>query len=92
VTTYVPFSPSLTAVPPWTAQLTLDGLPYQAVAAWNIAGQRWYLSLTDSNANVVWYGPLIGSPLSSDIQLAPGIFSASTLVYRVSTGNIETNQ
>lgn len=75
--------------PPWTAQATLDGNPYQLSLAWNIAGQRWYLQIADQSGNIVWYGPFIGSPLNSDIFLAPGIFQQSTILFRADSGNIE---
>jgi hypothetical protein len=89
MTTYVLFNPTAKGNPPWQAQFTLDGVTYKAVGRWNIVGQRWYLDLTDSGGNTVWYGPIIGSPLDYDILLAPGIFTASTLVYRADTGNFE---
>ncbi len=90
MTTYVPFNPSLTGIPPWTGQFTLDGTSYQGIVTWNIYSQRFYLSLAQQNQAPVWYGPLIGSPLDADILLAPGVFSASTILYRVDTGNFET--
>ena len=68
----------------------LDGSSYKATANWNIAGQRWWLTLADSSGNPVWYGPIVGSPMDFDILLAPGIFTASTLLYRSDTGNFET--
>ncbi|MGC9216169.1 phage baseplate plug family protein [Acidithiobacillus sp.] len=89
MTTYIAFAPKSTGIP-WTANLTLDGQAYKARAAWNIVGQRWYLSLADASGTVVWYGPIIGSPMDYDILLAPGVFSASTLLYRADTGNFET--
>ncbi len=90
MTTYVAFAPQTSGIP-WVGQFTLDGKSYRAQASWNIAGQRWYLSLSDTSGNVVWYGPLVGSPLDYDIYLAPGIFTASTLLYRADTGNFEVN-
>ena len=90
MTTYVEFAPTTTGVP-WVGQFTLDGQPYKAQAAWNLYGQRWYLSLTDGSGNVAWYGPLIGSPLDADILLAPGVFTTSTLLYRADAGNFEVN-
>ncbi|MBU2743447.1 hypothetical protein, partial [Acidithiobacillus albertensis] len=75
--------------PPWRAQLTLDGALHFATAQWNIAGQRWYINLTNSSGATVWYGPLIGSPMGYDIPLAPGLFLVSTLLYRADTGNFE---
>ncbi len=92
MTTYVTFSPQTTSAGvPWTGIFILDGQAYKASASWNLAGQRWYLSLSDGYGNVVWYGPLIGSPLNFDILLAPGVFAQSTLLYRADTGNFEVN-
>ena len=87
--TLIPFIPSNSSSPPFQATVTLDGSSYSLAATWNIAGQRWYVTLTDLNGNMVWSGALIGSPLTADILLAPGIFSTSTLLYREDTGNFE---
>ncbi len=89
MTTYVAFSPQTSGIP-WTGLFTLDGNSYKATANWNIAGQRWWLTLADSSGTPVWYGPIIGSPMDFDILLAPGIFTTSTLLYRTDTGNFET--
>lgn len=88
MTTY-PFAPVDSAFPPWQSQMTLDGTSYKVVAYWNIYGQRWYITLTDAQNNVKWTGPVIGSSDSFNVYLAPGIFTTSTLLYRVSTGNFE---
>ena len=90
MTTYVPFTISPTA-PPFQSIFTLDGASYSATATWNLAGQRWYLSLTDLTGVLLWCGPLVGSPMNADILLAPGIFQTSTLLYRADTGNFEIN-
>ncbi len=87
--TIIPFTPSQVASPPFTTLLTLDGQSYTFSVAWNIVSNRWYFTLIDQNGARVITQPLIGSPPGSDIFLAPGLFSTSTLVYRVSTGNIE---
>lgn len=89
--TIIPFNPSPTTAPPFSAILTLDGASYSLVAMWNFYRGDWYISLTDQNGNLVINQPLIGSPDGADIPLAPGVFTSSTLVYRVSTGNFEQN-
>ena len=89
MTTYVPFTPSTTASPPFQATLTLDGAQYSFTGFWNMYRGDWYYSLTDQNSNVIITAALIGSPDDYDIYLAPGVFSASTLVYRASTENLE---
>ena len=45
MTTYVPLQIGANASPPWKGQFTLDGAAYQGVVTWNVAAQRWYLSL-----------------------------------------------
>ena len=90
MTTYVPFNPINNGNVPWKGQFTLDGQAYTAQASWNLFGQRWYLSLF-AGGTVVWFGPIIGSPLDFDIPLAPGVFQTSTLLYRSDTGNFEVS-
>lgn len=91
MTTYIAFNPVPDGTPPFTSNFTLDGANYLGSAIWNFAVQRWYFSLTDSSGNIVWMGPLIGSPLNYDIPLALGIFQNSTILYRTNTGNFEVN-
>lgn len=75
--------------PPFRAVVTLDSASYTMSVTWNLAAQRWYVTFADQFANVVWNGPLIGSPLNYDIPLAPGIFTASVIIWREDTGNFE---
>ncbi|VWD20894.1 phage baseplate plug family protein [Burkholderia contaminans] len=91
MTTLVPFQPSNATTPPFQATITLDGVAYSLSVTWNIAGMRWYVTLTDQNGNIAWNGAMVGSPLGFDILLAPGVFSTSTLLYREDTGNFEIN-
>ena len=85
----IPFTPSPTAAPPFTAIVTLDGAPYSLATMWNLYSGRWYVSLTDQSGNLIINQPLIGSPPNYDIYLAPGIFTTSTLLYRTGTNNFE---
>lgn len=87
----IPFTPSNSSVPPFSVIMTLDNNQVQANVTWNLSGQRWYLTLTDQNADILWNGPLIGSPVDYDIYLAPGIFTVSTLVFREATNSFEVN-
>jgi hypothetical protein len=89
MTTHIPFTPSNLSTPPFQAAVTLDGTLYTLATQWNLAGQRWYINLTNSSGVTVWYGPLIGSPMDYDILLALGLFTTSTLLYRADTGNFE---
>jgi hypothetical protein len=91
MTTLIPLTLNNAVSPPFSAIFTLDGVAYTGSVVWNVAGQRWYLNLQDANAQAVWNGPLIGSPLNHDIYLAPGIFSQSTILFREDTGNFEVN-
>ena len=91
MTTLIAFTPNNSNAPPFQTIFTLDGVSYNGSVTWNIAGQRWYLTITDQAQNVIWNGAMIGSPLNYDIPLAPGIFSLSTLLYREDTGNFEVN-
>jgi hypothetical protein len=91
MTVLVPFVPNNNSSPPFYSIFTLDNISYNGAVTWNIAGQRWYLSLTDQSGNNIWTGAMIGSPLGYDLYLAPGIFTTSTLLYREDTGNFEQN-
>lgn len=90
MTTLIPFQPQTNATPPFQATVMLDGGTYSLTCWWNILG-RWYYTIADQSGNPVYTGALVGSPDTSDILLAPGIFQTSTLVYRTSTGNFEVS-
>lgn len=61
MTTYINFAPSPRSA--FQFAPVLDGAARLAVVAWNVAGQRWYISLYDPQANNarVVTTPLIGS-------------------------------
>ena len=90
MTTYVAFTPSSTSSPPFSTTLTLDGVAYSLTCFWNLYRGNWYYRLTDQNGNIAITAALVGSPLLSDIYLAPGILTTSTLLYRADTTNFET--
>jgi len=69
---------------------TLDGVTYVAQCPFNIYAQRYYLNIFDTSRNLIVATPLTGSPDDFDINLLFGYFS-STLIYRVSSGNIEVS-
>jgi hypothetical protein len=87
--TKILFTPSPTAAPPFSRVITLDGLSYTLRTMWNIYRGDWYFSLTNQSGTLIINQPLIGSPLGSNIYLAPGIFSTSTLLYRAPTNSFE---
>jgi len=89
MTTFVAFLPNASATPPFQAVFTLDGASVIGSVAWNIASQRWYLTLANQSGAVLWNGALVGSPLDTDILLACGVFETSTILYRADTGNFE---
>jgi hypothetical protein len=89
MTTLIAFLPNNSVSPPFQSIVVLDGATYALSVTWNIAGQRWYLSLSDQAGNVTWNGAMIGSPLTANIYLATGIFTTSTILFREDTGNIE---
>lgn len=87
--TSINFTPNPNGSPPFQTTVTLDGAPYGLSVTWSLAGQRWYMTLTDANGSVAWSGAMVGSPLTSDIYLAPGIFQTSTILWREDSGTIE---
>lgn len=87
--TTIPFTPSNNSNPPFSVVVTLDNATYTVACTWNLAGQRWYLSITDQSGNNIWTGGMVGSPLGYDIPLAPGIFTSSTILYREDSNNFE---
>lgn len=91
MTTYTRFTPSTTSSPPFQFTAELDGDDYIISVSWNVYGQRWYITCTDVNGNIVRTEPLIESPDSSDIYLLPGLFTSSTILYRDSSGNFEVS-
>lgn len=86
---YIPFQPQQNSAPPFQQTITMDGGTYNLVCTWNIDRGGYYVSLVDQYGNVDWCGALVGSPAASNIYLAYGIFTTSTLLYRSATGNFE---
>lgn len=69
------FAPSTSSA--FTFQPTLDGAIYTATITWNIAGQRWYITLTDASGTVIFCLPLISSNDSYPISMTLGYFNTS---------------
>lgn len=67
----------------------LDGSVYNCQIKWNIAGQRWYLNVTDNSGARLLTTPLIGSPVGADINLLFGVFSSTKMVWRYPNTQIE---
>ena len=87
MTTYVNFTPSATANFQFIA--TLDGSPCTIVCTWSAYGQRYYFNVYDMQQNILLSRPLTGSPDNYSINLLAGVFITSSIVYRVSSNNIE---
>jgi hypothetical protein len=91
MTTYIAFQPQANTAPPFQTPVTLDGTTYNLVCWWNIYRAGYYYTITDQGGMVIYTGALVGSPTSSNIYLAPGIFQTSTMLYRSGSGNFEIN-
>ena len=89
MTTIIAFTPSNNSAPPFSTSITMDGNSYGLSCFWNLYRGGWYYQLTDQNGNIVITAALVGSPLGSNIYLAPGIFQTSTILYRSDTVNFE---
>ncbi|GBQ07503.1 hypothetical protein [Saccharibacter floricola] len=86
--TLIPFTPSNDSAPPFSAQITVaEGLIILR-AAWNMAGQRWYIAIKNDGGETLLFRPLIGSPMNFDINLIRSI-STSSLVYREDNQTLE---
>ncbi|WP_405027751.1 phage baseplate plug protein [Mangrovibacter phragmitis] len=68
---------------------TLDGTVYNCSIGWNIAAQRWYLTVKDGSGNRVLTRAVTGSPVGADINLLFGVFTSTTMVWRTPDGKIE---
>jgi uncharacterized membrane protein len=61
-----------------TLGVTLDGASYTATIAWNVYGQRNYITITDQYGNVVVTLPLIGSVQSTTYSFSESNFTQTT--------------
>ena len=94
--TNFPFQPSPNA--PFQFSPTLDGNVYNVIVTYNLWGfdttgisKRPYINVYDLSGNLIVSKPMIASPLGYDFNLIWGYFMTSTMVYRISTGNIEVS-
>jgi hypothetical protein len=53
---------------PYRFQPVLDGNGYAAMVYWNLAGQRWYIALTNPNGLLVFDMALSGSPIGQTVD------------------------
>jgi hypothetical protein len=88
VTTRFTFTPS--PLQPFQFQPTLDGSVYIATVTWNLAGQRWFITISTLTGNRVLTRAMVGSPAGFDINLVWGYFSSS-LVWRKPSNQFEVS-
>lgn len=68
----------------------MNDVDYTVTTTWNVYGQRWYINIYDSDGTRLKTQPMIASPLSDDIPLAPALFGSNgTLIYREASNNFE---
>ena len=67
----------------------LDGERHQAKIWWNIAGERWFILLTDSMQNLVLNAPVIESTRAIQHDIIKGYFPNNTLIYNVNSQAFE---
>lgn len=84
----IPFTPDENSAPPFKAQITVAEGQLNISTWWNVAGQRWYLKVTEPRGKDKLFRPLIGSPQNYDTNLISSI-STSKLVYREDNGTLE---
>lgn len=89
MTTYIPFNPSPTAIPPFAFKAILNGVNYSLTVTWNLSGQRWYLNIFTLQGVPQLSVAMVGSPPDYDINLINGFFGASSIVYRVASNQLE---
>lgn len=68
---------------------TLDGAVYSAQITWNLASQRWYITITGNDGTRYLTRPLVGSVDGADINVVFGVFTSTTLIWRIDSGVIE---
>ncbi len=69
---------------------SLDGVVYNADVTWNLAAQRWYVTITSNDGTRLLTRPMIESPAGVDFNMLFGVFT-STMVWRQAAGVIEVN-
>ena len=87
--TSIPFIYDPNGAPPFSSSATLDGNTCSLAGVWNIAAQRWYLTITSQTGNVLWYGPIVASDSAPLLFLAPAVFTTSTIQYFDTSSSFE---
>ena len=81
MTTFIDFVPSQIQAP--TFNVTLDGDTYAVLVTWNLAAQRYYITISSLNGGVIVTEALVGSPIGielSAISWQSGIVTVTTSV------------
>ncbi len=68
----------------------LEGERHNARIWWNIAGERWFMLLTDSVQNLVMNAPVIESTRENQINLLKGYFS-NVMIFNVDNQTFEVD-
>lgn len=75
------FSPISNASPPFAFSAQFDGASYSVQTQWNVFRQGWYVWVYDENGGLTICHPLVSGGNVMSINLCPGVFQSSTLVY-----------
>jgi hypothetical protein len=86
-TQIIAFSPS--DVVAFQFSVPLDANVYTATVKWNLFGQRYYITISDSGGTIIFTRAMVTSPPDSDISLTWGYFDTA-LVLREDTQVFET--
>lgn len=82
----IPFIPN--GITPFGFATTIGGTKYFIRVLYNNYSNRYYVQATDTNNQVAFFTPMIGSPEKYDINLAL-VLGSGLLVYRKGTNNFE---
>jgi hypothetical protein len=88
VTTFTNFNPSSNSN--FQFPSVLDGIQCNTTCTFNQSGQRYFFNIADQFKNNLLSRPLTASPNNYNINLLANVFKKATMVYRASSGNIET--
>lgn len=66
-----------------------DGQSYKVDVKWSLAGQRWYVTITDQGNRRILTKPLIDSAPGKVINIVFGIFKTTVMYWNVSSRMIE---
>jgi hypothetical protein len=89
-TANAPFQFQATLLGPTALVASFTGTTFNVSVPWNTTGQRWYVTITDQNGNLVLSRALTsGSLIGSPVNLVGGWFTGSTMVFIEATSQFE---